>query len=71
MEKVETITRHKSGNPMLENNKITWIEFVAEIQPQTEDELHMYAIRLLNGQFLICDNGYTYFLTGIKLRDGL
>jgi hypothetical protein len=68
MEKIEVITRHKSGNPKAENTCITWIEFLSIIRPESEGEMHKYAIQLLNGDFLYSE-GYTYFLTGLNLRD--
>lgn len=69
MDKVETIRKHKSGNPKKENQLITWIEFIFDIQPKSEEEMHRLAISLLNGDFLYLENGYTYFLNGINLRE--
>jgi hypothetical protein len=69
MEKVEVITRHKSGNPKEEKSNITWIEFLSFIKPESENEMNKYAIHLLNGSFLHSDDGFTYFLTGLNLRD--
>lgn len=69
MNKVETIQRHKSGNPKLERLSITWIEFIGYVNPQSEMEMYKYAIQLLNGDFIYSTDGYTYFLTGINLRD--
>lgn len=68
MEKVETITRHRSGNPHIENSKITWIEFLIYCPPLTEADMYDVAIALLSGGF-IHSGGYTYYLTGINLRD--
>jgi hypothetical protein len=68
MDKVETIRKHKYGNPKDESQMITWIEFLSDIKPESEDEMYDYAIRLLNGDFLYGINGYTYFLNGINLR---
>lgn len=69
MDKVETIRRHKSGNPKEDSSNITWIEFVGHIKPESENEMYKYAIQLLNGDFLFSTDGYTYFLNGINLRD--
>lgn len=69
MSKVETITRHKSGNARVESSGITWIEFLSFIHPESEEEMYKYAIQLLNGDFLYSLDGYTYFLTGINLRE--
>lgn len=69
MDKVETIQKHKTGNPKVENRAVTWIEFLADIRPESESEMYGYAIQLLNGDFLYGDNGYTYFLTGLNFRD--
>lgn len=69
MDKTETIQKHKTGNPSIENKAITWVEFLSDIKPESESEMHGYAIQLLNGNFLYSDNGYTYFLTGSNLRD--
>jgi hypothetical protein len=69
MEKVEVITRHKSGNPKEEKSNITWIEFISFVNPQSENEMYKYAIQLLNGSFIYSTDGYTYFLTGLNLRD--
>lgn len=68
MEKIEVMTRHKSGNPKEEKSSITWIEFLSFIKPESEGEMYKYAIQLLNGDFLYSE-GYTYFLTGLNLRD--
>ena len=69
MDKVEVIQRHKSGNPKIENSNITWIEFLSFVKPETEQEMYKYATILLNGEFLISPDGYTYFLNGINLRE--
>lgn len=69
MDKVETIRKHKSGNPREGASLITWIEFIAEINPESETEMYRYAIQLLNGDFLYSKDGYTYFLNGLNLRD--
>lgn len=69
MDKVETIKKHKSGNPRQEEANITWVEFLTDIKPESEDEMYKYAIQLLNGDFLYSTNGYTYFLNGINLRN--
>lgn len=69
MDKVETIRKHKSGNPQLESQNITWVEFLSDIKPESELEMYNYAISLLNGDFLYGTNGYTYFLNGINLRE--
>lgn len=69
MDKIEVIRKHKSGNPKDEPQTITWIEFLADIKPESEDEMYRYAIQLLNGDFLYSADGYTYFLNGINLRD--
>lgn len=69
MEKVEVITRHKSGNPTVEKSNITWIEFISYVNPESENEMNKYAIQLLNGSFIYSADGYTYFLTGLNLRD--
>jgi hypothetical protein len=68
MEKIETIVRHKQGNPNEEKSYITWIEFVAIMKPVTEKHMNNMAISLLNGNFLYGDDGYVYFLNGIKER---
>jgi len=69
MNKIETIRRHKAGNPKIENSLITWIEFISYIKPESENEMYKYAIQLLNGDFLYSADGYTYFLNGLNLRD--
>lgn len=69
MDKVETIRKHKSGNPNEDNQLITWIEFLTDIKPESETGMYSLAIQLLNGDFLFGENGYTYFLNGINLRD--
>lgn len=69
MFKTETIVKHKSGYPNQEKKLITWIEFVADIRPESEGEMNKMAIDLLNGNFLYSSDGYTYFLNGINARD--
>jgi hypothetical protein len=69
MDKVETIRKHLSGNPNIDSKLITWVEFLSDIKPESEDEMYGYAILLLSGDFLYGGNGYTYFLNGINLRD--
>ena len=68
MDKVETIRRHKSGNPKLESSNITWVEFIGYTNPESETEMHRYAIQLLNGDFIYSSDGYTYFLNGVNTR---
>lgn len=69
MDKVETIRRHKSGNPKLESSNITWVEFIGYTNPESETEMYRYAIQLLNGDFIYSSDGYTYFLNGVNTRD--
>lgn len=68
MAMVEVITKHKCGDPS-KKEYITWVEFMVEVQPESEKEIHKIAIDLLFGNILHASNGFTYFLTGINLRD--
>jgi len=67
MEKVEVITKHTQGNP-IDKVGVTWIEFLQDLKAENEEQINNVAMALLRGSMLFID-GYTYFLTGINLRD--
>lgn len=67
MTRVEVITKHKQGEPDGKTG-ITWLEYFKDANIESESEMHDHALALLRGEFMYI-NGYTYFLTGINLRD--
>lgn len=67
MDKIEVITKHKQGAPESAVG-ITWIEYMNEANIESEKEMYDHALALLRGDFMYI-SGYTYFLSGINLRD--
>lgn len=67
MDKIEVITKHLQGKPE-EKSGVTWIEFLQVLNTESEQEMYDAAINLMRGHFFYI-GGYTYFLTGVNVRE--